>query len=230
MALVQSIFESTDQLNSTFCQRISQLLREAIDQRGCASLIVSGGRTPAALFQALSQVDLAWEKVSISLADERWVSPEDDASNEKMLRANLLINHASHAHFVPLKTQHANAEDAVMACEANFAKVAQPFDVVILGMGEDGHTASLFPCSAQIAQGLDLGSERMFIAVQPTTAPNQRMSLTLPALLRAQHVFLHLTGGSKKDVLAKALAGDDELAMPIRAVLNHANVELMWAP
>ena len=90
--------------------------------------------------------------------------------------------------------------------------------------------ASLFPCSEQIAQGLDLESGNSFIAVQPTTAPNQRMSLTLPALLNSNQIFLHLTGESKKEVLNTALSGDDALAMPIRAVINNADVELLWAP
>ena len=230
MPIIQSLYETTDALNQDFCLRISTLLKQGIDENGRASLIVSGGRTPAALFDALSQVSLAWDKVDMSLADERWVNTDDDASNEKMVRAKLLINKAAAANFIGLKTAHDNAEDAVQACTANFADVARPFDVLILGMGEDGHTASLFPCSEQIAQGLDLESGQMFIAVQPTTAPNQRMSLTLPALLNSKHVFLHLTGDSKKEVLAKALADDDELAMPIRAVLNNIRVELMWAP
>lgn len=230
MALTQSLFETTDALNHAFCERISSLLAQGIEENGRASLIVSGGRTPAALFHALSEVPLAWDKIDLSLADERWVAPSDDASNEKMVRAKLLINHAAKANFIGLKTAHADAIDAVQTCTDNFAQVIRPFDIVILGMGEDGHTASLFPCSEQVKEGLDLDSKQMFIAVQPTTAPNQRMSLTLAALLNSKHVFLHLTGASKKDVLAKALAGDDEFAMPIRAVLNNTNVELMWAP
>lgn len=230
MALTQSLFETTDALNEQFCQRISAILKKGIEETGRASLIVSGGRTPAALFLALSEVPLAWEKVDISLVDERWVAPYDDASNEKMVRAKLLINHAAKANFIGLKTSHNDAVDAVATCTENVSHIQQPFDVVILGMGEDGHTASLFPCSEQVEAGLDLDTTAMFIAVQPTTAPNQRMSLTLRALMNTKHVFLHLTGSSKKDVLAKALAGDDELDMPIRAVLNNINVELMWAP
>ncbi|WP_166425215.1 6-phosphogluconolactonase [Paraglaciecola sp. 20A4] len=230
MSLSENNFQSTDELNSTFAERIVNILQAGISENGRASLVVSGGRTPKALFNSLSNVDLDWSKVDISLADERWVGVDDDASNEKMVRRELLQNKAAAANFIGLKTAHADAKEAVDTCTANLANLHTPFDVLILGMGEDGHTASLFPCSEQIHQGLDQGARRTYIAVQPTTAPNQRMSLTLPALLNSKHIFLHLTGAGKKQVLDEALKGGDEHVMPIRAVLNNADVELMWAP
>lgn len=230
MALTQSKFRTTEQLNTAFARKITKLLRDGIEENGRASLVVSGGRTPADLFNTLSKAHLEWNKVDISLADERWVDNNNDASNEKMLRTKLLINNAANANFVPLKTQHGDAKDAVFTCTENLQKMHTPFDVLILGMGEDGHTASLFPCSEQIAEGLDLESGNTFIAVQPTTAPNQRMSLTLPALLNSNQIFLHLTGESKKQVLDTVLSDDDAMVMPIRAVINNADVELVWAP
>ena len=230
MALQLSKFATAEQLNRSFARRISQMLNAGIEESGRASLVVSGGRTPAALFESLSKTNVDWSNVDISLADERWVDVENDASNEKMLRNTLLKNNAAAANFVGLKTSHSDAHDAVEQCTSNLAQIHMPFDVLILGMGEDGHTASLFPCSAEVNQGLDLESGNSYIAVKPTTAPNQRMSLTLPALLNSKHIFLHLTGESKKQVLDQAIAGDDEAAMPIRAVINNATVELMWAP
>lgn len=230
MALTQSKFRTTEQLNTAFARKITKLLRDGIEENGRASLVVSGGRTPTALFNALSKTNLDWSNVDISLADERWVDNSDDASNEKMLRTQLLINNAANANFVALKTQHTDAQDAVATCTENLQKMRTPFDVLILGMGEDGHTASLFPCSEQIAQGLDLESGHAYIAVQPQTAPNQRMSLTLPALLNSNQIFLHVTGESKKEVLDTVLSNDDALVMPIRAVINNADVELLWAP
>lgn len=230
MALTQSKFRTTEQLNTAFVRKITKLLRDGIEENGRASLVVSGGRTPADLFNALSKAHLEWDKVDISLADERWVDNTDDASNEKMLRTKLLINNAANANFVPLKTQHGDAKDAVLTCTENLQNMHTPFDVLILGMGEDGHTASLFPCSEQLAEGLDLESGSSYIAVQPTTAPNQRMSLTLPAILNSNQIFLHLTGESKKDVINTVLSDDDAMVMPIRAVINNADVELVWAP
>ncbi|MFT5313323.1 MAG: 6-phosphogluconolactonase [Paraglaciecola sp.] len=230
MPLQQSKFATAVQLNNSFSRRITQLLSAGIEENGRASLIVSGGKTPADLFEKLSRASLPWEKVDVSLADERWVEPQDGASNEKMLRATLLKNKAAAANFVGLKTAHSDAAEAVEQCTENLAQVHTPFDVLILGMGEDGHTASLFPCSTNIAHGLDMQSGAAYIAVQPATAPNQRMSLTLPALLNSKKIFLHLTGQKKKDVLEEALGSDNQLAMPIRAILNNAQVELMWAP
>ncbi|ALS98196.1 6-phosphogluconolactonase [Lacimicrobium alkaliphilum] len=226
----QNLFSSTEALNKSFAERIVKILEQSIAENGRASLIVSGGRTPQALFAELSQTDLDWSKVVVSLADERWVDTNDDASNEKMVRTHLLKNNAAEATFIGLKTDAEEAKDGVDSCINHLTQIPRPFDVVILGMGEDGHTASLFPCSAQIGEGLDRNNQNAYLAVQPTTAPNWRMSLSLSALLNSRQVFLHLQGDKKKAVLDQALAGTDEFEMPIRAVLNNTDVELMWAP
>ncbi|WP_408635798.1 6-phosphogluconolactonase [Paraneptunicella aestuarii] len=228
--MIENIFKSAEDLNAAFAERIVQILQEAISQEGRASLLVSGGRTPMPLFKQLSETSIDWSKVDVSLVDERWVDETDESSNTKMVRENLLQSHAAKANFVGLKSAESNAEDAVATCTENLVNIKQPFDVLILGMGEDGHTASLFPCSQQIKAGLDLNTDACYIAVQPTTAPHQRMSLTLKSILNSKHIFLHLTGDGKKAVIEQALAGDDPLEMPIRAVLQHADVELMWAP
>lgn len=230
MPLIENKFASIDLLNQNFSQKVADILRKGIELNGRASLVVSGGRTPKVMFNSLSTQPLAWSKVDVTLADERWVSAEDPASNETMVRENLLVNLAAKANFVGLKTEHDDASDAVETCTDHLSKIKTPFDVLILGMGEDGHTASLFPCSEQIADGLDLSNDAQYIAVQPTTAPNQRMSLTLKALLNSNHIFLHLTGEAKLQVLKTAIEGTDEMHMPIRAVLNKAPVELVWAP
>jgi 6-phosphogluconolactonase len=229
MSLQTHEFTSTEALNEEFATKIIAILQIAIAEKGQASLIVSGGNTPKPLFAALSQADLDWSKVVISLADDRWVDTNDAASNDKLVREHLLVGNAAAATFISLKHNFADANDAVSACEAALSNVTMPFDVLILGMGEDGHTASLFPCSKELQAGLDLNSGKKYIAVQPTTAPHQRMSLTLPALLASSHIFLHLTGAAKQAVVAQALAST-ETQMPIKAVLDRANVQLMWAP
>jgi 6-phosphogluconolactonase len=230
MSLKTTTFNSASELVTVFSQRIADTLKQAISDKGVASLVVSGGSTPLPLFKALSVRSIDWSKVNITLADERWVEASDTASNEKMVREVLLQDKAAAANFIPLKTAHENAENAVEQLSSTFSKVGPPFDIVILGMGEDGHTASLFPCSAQIEEGLNVESSAIFIATQPTTAPHQRMSLTLRALVSSEHVFLHLTGHKKREVLNDALANSTALEKPIKAVCDSTDVELMWAP
>jgi len=230
MALTINAFDNADALTSAFADTLIELLKDGIAQRGRASLVVSGGRTPLALFKQLSQTDLEWDKVDITLADERWVGENDEASNTKLVRENLIQIKAAAAHFVTLKTDDADANDGIAEAENRLSSFSLPFDALILGMGEDGHTASLFPCSAQIEDGLNLASGKICIATQPTTAPHQRISLTLPAILNSRNIFIHLTGEKKKQVLEDALANSTELEKPVTAVVNRADVTLMWAP
>lgn len=222
-------YSDTSDLNAQFAQRVAGLLASAIETKGQASLVVSGGRTPLPFFKALSNADIDWSKVAITLADERWVEQSNDASNTALVLQNLIQNKASKATFVELKTSEDSAFGAEGSVSANLNSLSFPIDVLILGMGEDGHTASLFPCSEQIDQGLS--SDKVCLAVQPTTAPHERMSLTLKSLLNSEQIFVHLVGESKKVVLDKALAGDDVKEMPIRAILKQDStpVDVIWA-
>ena len=222
-------FSNTDNLNADFAARLVGILRQAIEQRGAAYLVVSGGKTPQALFNTLSNTDLAWDKVTVLLADDRWLDANQPDSNERLVKATLLQNKASNARFISLYADTASAFTG--AAEVLPRVSALPtFDAVILGMGEDGHTASLFPCSAQIEEGLSDGAPAV-LAVEPQTAPYQRMSLSLPRLLDSRYIFLHLVGSNKLTVLNKAMAEHDVLAMPIRAFLHHpvAQVTVMYS-
>ena len=216
---------------------IAYFLASAVSKRGGASLVVSGGSTPVPLFVALSREDIDWGRVRITLADERWVDPTDSASNEKLVRAHLLQNRAAAARFVGLKTGHALARDGEEECAARVGAIPRPFDVLVLGMGEDGHTASLFPHAAELAAATDLHSGRLCLALRPATAPHDRMTLTLPALLASGKIILHITGKTKLQVLEQALAAEPLSAgvlndMPIRHVLALAReaVSVYWAP
>ncbi|GAC14567.1 6-phosphogluconolactonase [Aliiglaciecola lipolytica] len=229
MALIENCYSSIPQLNEAFSAEIANILKAGIEANGRASLAVSGGRTPAAMFNQLSNQSLDWSKVDVTLVDERWVDEDDPASNAAMAKRELLINKAAAAQFYGLKTAESDAVNAVAELNAQLVNIQTPFDVLILGMGEDGHTASLFPCSKQLEQGLNTDLNSDYIAVTPTTAPNQRMSLTLKSILNSKNIFLHLTGEPKKHVLDIALQSDNALEMPIRAVFNNADVKLIWA-
>lgn len=229
MALTTRTFTDSERLNAEFADSIARILQNEIDMFGSASLVVSGGRTPMGLFESLSKKQIDWSSVVVTLADDRWVDEDHKDSNAKLVKAHLLKNQAAAARFVSLKTEHDDAYEAEHDVEAMLKEIAMPFTVTILGMGEDGHTASLFPCSDEVEKGLDRQNQNLCLAVTPKTAPYQRMSLTLNAIVASKNVFLHLTGTVKKQVLEEAINNNVD-PKPIVSVINQAEVSLYWAP
>ena len=205
-------------------------LDAAVAERGAASLVVSGGSTPRPLFQDLSRRPLPWDKIRVTLADERWVPPDHADSNQRLVQRHLLRREAAAATLVGLKTPHATPEEGREACERALAEIPRPFDVVILGMGGDGHTASLFPDAPELAAGLDLESRQTCLAVRPPAAPHPRMSLTLAAILDCRRLVLHVTGEEKWRVVEQARSPGPAQELPIRAALASGRVEIWWAP
>lgn len=223
-------FENTSALDIALADEVSGRLQTAIKLQGSASLIVSGGRTPLGFFHRLSQQSLDWSKVLVSLADERWVDSNHQDSNEKLVRENLLINHAAQAQFLPLKNNADTAVSGQQQLEQVLSDMGK-FTVVILGMGDDGHTASLFPGAAALGAGLAMDSGRRCVAVTPLVASHERISLTLPCLLNSEYLVVHISGANKQKVLQEAQGGTDITALPIRAVLQqkHSPVSVFWA-
>jgi len=223
-------FENTSALDMSLSSEVSERLSRAIQKHGKASLILSGGRTPLGFFHQLSQQVLDWSKVTVTLADERWVANDHKDSNEKLVRENLLINEAHCAQFLSLKNTADTAVLGEAELEAALSKYGQ-FTVVILGMGDDGHTASLFPEAVALEAGLDINSGRSCIAVTPTAAPHERISMTLPRLLNTERLIVHISGENKQKVLDQAQAGSNVEELPIRAVLQQSQVPVTvyWA-
>jgi 6-phosphogluconolactonase len=207
-------------------------LEEAIAVRGVASLVVSGGRTPAKLFEQLRGEALDWSKVWITLADERWVETTSSASNEKLVREALLTGPAAAAHFVGLKNPAPAPEAGADWATRALTRVPHPFDVVLLGMGDDGHTASLFPGSIALAKALDRSVAPGCVAINALTAPHARLSLNLAALLDARRIILHIEGESKWQVYHRAKAPGPVAELPVRSVLQQKEVptDVYWAP
>ncbi len=216
---------------SALASRIAGLIEAALAARGAATLIVSGGRSPVPLFQRLAGMPLDWAKVTISLADERWVAPDQPDSNEALLRRHLLQGEAAAARLVGLYTGEPTPEAGEAACAARVAALPRPFAAVVLGMGDDGHTASLFPAADHLASALasDAGPCR---AIRAPGAPQPRMTLTLPSLLDADSILLAIQGTAKRAVYEQALAAGPVAALPVRAVLRQRRtpVEVYWAP
>ena len=226
------IFPERQELVNELAERITTALRRSITSRNQASLAVSGGSTPVQLFRRLSIADIPWQKVIITLVDERWVDPSSPDSNEYLVRQHLLQNQAAVATFIGLKNTAPTAGEGEAECERHLRKISRSFTVLILGMGDDGHTASLFPGAEQLAAATDMNSGRTCMAVTPTAAPYERITLTLPAILEAGEIILHITGQKKKDVLEKAQAAGPPQDMPIRFIIRQeiTPVTILWAP
>lgn len=216
-----------------FANEIGHWLGRAIDQRGYACLVVSGGTTPRILFDALSRQELPWERVSVTLADERWVDPCSDQSNEYLVRKHLLCNKASKTRFVPLKTEAETPEAGETECNARLETLSRPFDLVLLGIGEDGHTASLVPDAPELSQLLSPPSGKLCGASCPPSKSAPRITMTLPCLLDSRMIVFHLFGTEKWSVYNRALSGRDIRQMPVRAVMERAGTvpqAVYWAP
>ena len=225
-------FPARSELDNELARTVSTILAKAIKDTGKASIAVSGGSTPKGFFSVLSQSDIDWSKVTITLADERWVPIDSDASNTRLVHENLLQNKAKEAKFFHLKQGNELTSETLADLNMAASKTLLPLDVLILGMGEDGHTASLFPCSDEITSGLDITNDAVLLKVQPKTASHQRISFTFASLITSKNIFLHSCGEGKKTVLTQALEGDNPFEMPIRAFLQHPslNTQIFWAP
>jgi 6-phosphogluconolactonase len=219
-------FSEAHLLNEDLAEQVKHILYDAIAQRGQAYLVVSGGKTPIDLFKILAKTEIPWDKVTITLADERCVPVHDADRNERMVRQYLLQHNASNARFVHLYDESQSLEKI----EHEIASLPT-FDAVILGMGEDGHTASLFPCSDELIKGLDDNAAAVLF-VSPQKAPHQRVSLSKRRLLNSRVIFLHLLGQKKLAVLHQAMVEHDPMVMPVCAFINNleANVQVMYAP
>lgn len=205
---------------------IGSVLRTAIAAQGRARLAVSGGRSPIPLFAALAAEPLDWPAVTICLVDERVVPPDHTDSNAALVRAHLLTGAAAAATFEPLVDDPADRDGCVQRANAR----ATPLTVAILGMGDDGHTASLFPGAAQTALGLDPAFPDAYLAVDPPAAAHPRISMSLSALLQAERIVLWISGDGKRAVFERAAQRPDP-ALPVSYVLNQTRVpvDVYWA-
>lgn len=221
------LFDTPTAMNTALATAITANLQDAINLRSKASLAVSGGPTPVELFQILSQAQIAWNQVYITLVDERWVDKHHEDSNERLIHTHLLQNKAKEAHFISLKTIAENPYDGVDEIQTRLQQsLPLPIDALVLGMGDDGHTASLFPHAENLYKGIDMQSDRLVIDMKPLTAPHDRISLTLPVILNSRHLYLQLNGKKQQQVLEQALAGKNINDMPIRAVLHQQKLPL----
>lgn len=200
-------------------RHIRQALEQAISDRGHAYLVVSGGRTPIPLFNNLAQQILPWKQVTILLADERWLPADHEASNERLVKQHLLRDRAATAQFISLLSPEDSPTEACAKINQRLANIPT-FDVVLLGLGEDGHTASLFPDSPELAHGMT--TSESVVAMTPQNAPYQRISLSRTRLLKSRQIYFHLVGEAKAKTLATVM--DPKSTLPATQFLLQEDV------
>jgi len=225
-------YADLETLSQELATQIAASLAAAIGARGLASLVVSGGRSPVRLFEILRTRAIDWDRVCIALADERWVDPQDAASNERLVRDVLLKDRAAVARFLGLKNGAPSPDLGAVSAWETFARVPRPFDALVLGMGDDGHTASLFPGSPNLPGALNPASAAGCVGMWSPVPPHARMSLNLTALLDSRRIVMLITGESKWRTYTAASAAGPVPDMPIRAVLRQSRtpVDVMWSP
>ncbi|ASJ72957.1 6-phosphogluconolactonase [Granulosicoccus antarcticus] len=218
---------------------VAERLQRTLSQADSASLVVSGGSTPAPVFSYLADADIDWARVCVTLADERWVPPGHSDSNETLVRDTLLQNKAAAASFIALYREGVSDEQALQQIASDVLGMQQPFSVVMLGMGGDGHTASLFPDAPvlELSTAMSLDNDKTVAFMNPPSVSQRRITLTRACLLNSEHRFLHITGAGKRSVLNAALETCKGKTYqsgfaPVTGLLTEQpeNASIYWSP
>ncbi len=217
-------YPDRDLMMLAVADQIAAQLRRAIEVEGLATFSVPGGTTPGPVFDILSDLDLDWSRVAVLLNDERWVPEDSPRSNTRLLRERLLRGRAAAAQLVPLYAP-AGAPEDVLAQLTEGVETVLPITVLLLGMGADMHTASLFPGADHLAEALSDDAPPL-MALRAEAAGEPRLTLTAPVLRDAMHSHILITGAEKRAAIERA-ATLPELQAPVRTVLKNATIH--WA-
>ncbi|WP_444940910.1 6-phosphogluconolactonase [Microbulbifer sp. ZKSA004] len=233
----EKFFQDRERLVQALAHDCACELQKGIKENNHASFLVSGGSTPESVYRELSKRPLPWSQITAALVDERWVEKTESGSNAAFIEKSLLQKFGAEANFLGMKNSHATAAEGEEACERAYSELQKPFDVCLLGMGSDGHTASLFPHAQGLQDALNPDSQELCKAItanqsEVTGSNTERMTLTLSAILQARNIKLLITGEEKLKVYREALLGSDELEMPVRSILKQGlkPVTVYWAP
>ena len=225
-------FGDRAELADALADAVAGDLKAGIAERGVGALAVSGGATPAKFFAALGKRrDVAWDKVYVTLVDERWVDETSDRSNAMLVNDKMLQGPAAVARFIPLYSGGAAPDaDAIARTNEMVGQVPRPFDAVVLGMGTDGHTASFFPRGNTLHEALT--GDGPALAMRAPGAGEPRVTLCLKCLVQTKGLYLHIEGEEKAAVLEQALGDGPVEDMPVRAILRQGErpVTIFWAP
>jgi len=223
----------SDSLSNTVARTLARTCAEAISTRGTAVLALAGGSTPIPVYRSLSENGLDWPHIVLLPGDERWVAHDHQACNLRAMREAFSDAAADFRALTPGRPE--GAPDTA-AAEAALADLRGPFDACVLGMGTDGHFASLFPGSTGLAEALDPDCDEQAVVVHPSPlpvdAPFDRISLTLSRILDSRRLLLLIRGEDKRRVLQDAKSSADPQRYPVTALLRHAGdaLEIHWSP
>lgn len=228
--VVEHFFNSRAAASVAAAELIVDSLRARFEDHDAASLIVTGGTGPALCYAALAASDANWAAVNIVLSDERWVPPTDSNSNEKLIRDALLIDNAQDARLLPVYAEHSTPGERCRELDAALATLPMPFVCTLLGMGADGHIASLFPDATNLDAGLDVDNPHWCMPVATAASEHARVSMTLAALLRSDKIALLFFGDVKRDIYEQAKSARADV--PVARLLSQTRVpvHVFWAP
>ena len=235
--LKERFYRDQDKLFDSLTDFCQQTLEKGCATKGQATFMVSGGATPAPLYQRLSRRVLSWSKINVALVDERWVEPSSDSSNQAFIKKTLLQHNGADSRFIDLNLQLACYQADADAVNEAYQALPKPWDLTILGMGSDGHTASIFPNANGTEQSLDDSQDKLVTAIKArktkVTGDNtKRITLSKNGLLQSQQIVLLITGQEKLNVYRRALQQTNHNKMPISALLQQTKVpiQVFWAP
>jgi len=226
--MTEHYFETRVEASTAAAKRMAELVAKRLDNNGDASIVVSGGTSPQQCMAALAQAPLDWPRVQVLLSDERWVPADHEDSNEKLVRETLLVGPAAAAQFLPVYAAGVSPEER--CDELQDPLPVLPFSCSLIGIGTDGHFASLFPDAEQLKSGLDVESGRLYMPITTAASPHSRISMTLAAISRSDEIALLFFGDEKLDVYKQAK--DSTNGYPLSRLLRQkrAPVRLFWAP
>lgn len=226
-------FDNGEQLTTALSESIASELQSAATTQNQVLLGLSGGTTPMPVYRALAQRTLPWDKIKMLLVDERYVSTEHGDSNERNIRQAFSANSEAEKSIIGLWSEQVDIESAALAADQTLANRHAVLDVVLLGMGEDGHFASLFPSCLQFDEAISVKGSRFVLPMypMPAHAAHARLSMSLAYIQRARRIILIITGEKKRRVLQQAISEGDVQHLPIAALFkaNSPAIEIYWS-
>lgn len=231
----EHLFSGRDAMYDALLSRCTDAIAQDLAAAKRVSLFLSGGNTPVPLYERLARAALPWDAVHPALVDERWVPPEHPDSNEGMLRKIFTDTGQFLQHLTGMYNGAGSALAAEMVCSEHYTQLPDPVSFCLLGMGGDGHTASLFPFAEGLREALETPAPCKAIRAQPSAVTGElteRMTLSLSGILRARRIFLLFTGEDKWRVYEQALASRNPAGMPVAAVLqqDQRRIEVFYSP